>query len=264
MRNEERQQYILKTAQKIGFISIPKTAEKLGVSVETIRRDINALCKENLLKKVHGGAEYIKAPIWRDAEYSTRFYRNQQGKIAIAREAAKMIRNESAVAFDGGATTAVMASCIQNVRKVTFVVNSLPIVTTLVDKINAKEISGTVIITGGQINSPGYRTYTPMAVDTVDKYYFDIVFVSCTALSVTGASNNATNPSIYAEHLMRRASTRVLLADSDILGKNSVYNFAKLTDFDRIIIDDKTPCPPDILQALKNSNTELTIVHCDG
>lgn len=262
MRAEERQQYILKFAQDKGFVSIPKTAEFLDISIETVRRDINALCRKNLLKKVHGGATPVKAPIFTDAAYFTRIRRNQQGKFAIAAEAAKMIRDGSVISFDGGATTAVLASCVQNVHGVTFVVNSLPIATTLVDKVNAKEITGTIIMTGGQINSPGYRTYFPMALETIDKYYYNAVFLSCTALSAAGASNSATNTSIYVEHLMRRASTSVLLVDSDKLGKNSVCEFAKLTDFDRIITDDKNPCPPDILRALEGSDTELTIVHC--
>ena len=75
-----------------------------------------------------------------------RIQRNQQGKIAIAKEAVKLIRNGNIVSFDGGATTEVLASCIQDVSNVTFVVNSLPIAITLTDKIRAGEISGTVIV----------------------------------------------------------------------------------------------------------------------
>ena len=264
MRSDERQQYILKTAQDNGFISIPKTAEELGISVETVRRDINLLCKKNLLNKVHGGAKPVKAPIYTDAAYSVRMYRNQQGKYAIAAEAAKMIRNGQVISFDGGATTAILASLVQGVSNVTFVVNSLAIATTLVDKYFAKELpNSTIIMTGGQINSPGYRTYFPVALDTIDKYRYNTVFISCTALNATGAFNNATNTGIYAQHLIRQASSSVLLADSEKLGKHSLFEFAKLTDFDRIIIDDRFPCPPDILQALEGSSTELTIVHCD-
>ena len=264
MISQQRQDYILKTAQKNGFVSIPKTAEKLGVSVETVRRDINALCQKNQLKKVHGGAAPVKAPIWIDEAYSVRIQRNQQGKIAIAKEAAKMIRDRSVVSFDGGATTEVLVSYIQNVQNVTFVVNSLSIAMALQDKIRAGEISGTVIVTGGQITAAGYRSYTFMAMDAMEKYHYDVVFISATALSATGVSNSATNTGIYAQRLMRRASTCVLLADSDKLGKHSVMDFAKPTDFDRIIIDDKLPCPADLLAVINDSDTELTIVSSDG
>ena len=262
MNSIERQEYLIETALKNQFVSIPKTAEKLGVSVETIRRDINILCEKNKLKKVHGGAAPIKSPLWKDGDYFTRIKRNQQGKIAIAMEAAKMIQDGTIVSFDGGATTEMLASYITNVHRVMFVVNSLPIATILVDKINSGEISGTVIMVGGQINSPGYRTYTPMALDTLDKYYCNIAFLSCTALSADGATSGALNTGVYAQHLMRRAATSVLLTDSEKLGKSSLYEFAKLSELDRIIVDDLYPCPPDIVEAVETTNTQLTIVSC--
>lgn len=262
MTSQERQQFLMETATKEKFVSIPKTAELLGVSVETIRRDVNFLCQKNKLKKVHGGAAPIKSPLWRDGDYFSRMRRNQQGKIAIAAEAAKLIQNGSIVAFDGGATTELLASCITNVHNVTFVVNSLPIATILADKVHSREISGTVIMVSGQITSPGYRTYTPMALDILDKYYFHTAFLSCTALSVSGATSGALNTGVYAEHLMHRASNSILLVDSEKLGKTSLYEFAKLPEFERIIIDDLYPCPPDIQEALEQLNTQLTVVSC--
>lgn len=262
MNSLERQQFLIETAAREKFVSIPKTAELLGVSVETIRRDVNILCQKNKLKKVHGGAAPIKSPLWRDSDYHSRIRRNQQGKIAIVMEAARMIQDNSIVAFDGGATTELLASCITDVHNVTFVVNSLPIATILADKVRTKEITATVIMVSGQITSPGYRTYTPMALDILDKYYFHTVFLSCTTLSASGAASGALNTGVYAEHLMHRSATSVLLVDSEKLGKNSMYQFAKLPEFDRIITDDLYPCPPDIQEALENSNTQLTVVSC--
>ena len=262
MTSLERQQFLIETATRDKFVSIPKTAELLGVSVETIRRDVNILCQKNKLKKVHGGAAPIKSPLWRDSDYHSRIRRNQQGKIAIATEAAKLIKDGSIVAFDGGATTELLASCITNVRNVTFVVNSLPIATILADKVRTNEITATVIMVSGQITSPGYRTYTPMALDILDKYYFHTVFLSCTALSASGATSGALNTGVYAEHLMHRAASSILLVDSEKLGKNSMYEFAKLPEFDKIIIDDLYPCPPDIQETLESTNTQLTVVSC--
>ena len=82
MVSTQRKNYILKTAQAEGFVSIPKTAEKFGVSIETIRRDINQLCQLHQLKKVHGGAALVKTPVRKDPSLMTRMYQNQQGKIA--------------------------------------------------------------------------------------------------------------------------------------------------------------------------------------
>ena len=132
------------------------------------------------------------------------------------------------------------------------------------DKINAGDISGTVIMAGGQIITTSYRSYTLSALDIVNRYHYDLAFISATALSASGASINATNPGIYVQHLMRRASACVLVVESYKLGKHSVMDFAKPTDFDRIITDDSHPCPADLMAVLENSNTQLTVLSCDG
>lgn len=263
MRSEQRKLHILKTAQEDGFVSIPKTAVALGVSVETIRRDVEDLCQKNQLRKVYGGATPIKSPRYKDEKLSVRLKQNPQGKLAIINEAIKMIQPGSFVSLDCGATTEFMVSQLHNVHSVSFLVNSLRVATILADKINAGEISGTIIMTGGQIITSTYRSYTLLAQETVSRYHADIAFVSATGLCASGASNSATNTAVFSKRLLERASTRVLLVESYKLGKHSTMDFAKLTDFDRIITDDQHPCPADILEALQGSNTELTIVSCE-
>ena len=258
----QRQEYILKIARKDGFVSIPQTAKKLGVSVETVRRDINALCANNQLRKVYGGAAPIKAPIRKDAPFAKRVLQNQQAKIAICTAAARMIRDGDVVTMDSGATSVTLATCIRDVHNVSFVVNSIRIATTLLEKINAGEISGKVIILGGELSPRTLGTYSIVTLDEIAKYHFDIAFISCSALSADGVANTTVAGS-YVPHLMRRASSCVLIADSDKIGKSSVYKFAELTDFDRVFIDNSAPCPEDIHKALEGTGTVLSVVDCD-
>lgn len=262
MVSAQRKNYILRTAQAEGFVSIPKTAEKFGVSIETIRRDVNQLCALHQLKKVHGGAAPVKSPVRKDPRFMTRIRQNQQGKIAISEEAVKMIRNGDVVTMDGGATTTVLASCISGVQDVTFVVNSLPIAGILVEKIDVGEISGKVIIIGGELDIKTQSASDVLAATTIDKYHFDLAFISCSSLSATGVSNSSLSGALVRK-LMDHASVSVLIADSDKIGKNSIYEFAKPTDFDRIILDDQVPCPVELEKALEESDTKLTIVHCE-
>ena len=260
MRGEERKQYIMKTAQENGFVSIPKTAEALEISVETVRRDINALCEKNQLKKVYGGAVPVKSPIWRDPKNVRRSAKSQQGKINIVKEAAKMIRSRSVVALDGSEYTRAMVEQLQDLENMTFVVHSLKVATAICDKFNSGDISGTVIMAGGQIIPTSYRSYTLSALDIIERYHYDQAFIFAIALSATGASTTSTNPGMFVQHLMRRASSCILMVESSMLGKHSVMDFAKLTDFDRIITDDAHPCPADILEVLERENIPLTVV----
>ena len=263
MVSQQRQNYILKIAKKDGFVSIPETAKKLGVSVETIRRDVNTLCATNQLRKVHGGASPIKTPIRKDAPFVRRMRENQQAKIAICTEAARMIRDGDVVTMDSGATCMTLASCIRNVHDVRFIVNSIHIATTLIERINAGELSGHVVILGGELNPHNLATYSVVTLDEIHKYHFDIAFISCSSLSADGVANTTVAGS-YVPHLMKRSSSCILIADSEKVGKNSVYKFAELTDFDHIFIDNLHPCPEDITKALEGTGTVLSVVDCKG
>lgn len=264
MRSEERQKYILKKAKEKGFVSIPKTAQMLEVSVETIRRDINVLCGKNLLKKVHGGAVPIKTPIRKDPDFRVRIQQNQQEKIAIGKAAEELIRPGAVVALGYGATVQTMVSCLSNVQDVTFVTISLAVGGMLIDKLAAGEITGKVLMIGGELNVQSGHTEGSFTTDALDQFYFDLAIVSCSSLSTGGAANTTAPATSLSYHMMDHAAKTILLVDSDKLGKNSVYRFAGLTDFDHIITDNKVPCPNEILERLSDSETRLTVVDCAG
>lgn len=261
MRSEKRQEYILQVAQRDSFISISEAAEHLQVSIETVRRDINVLCSKNLLQKARGGAIPVKLTIRKDPDYLLRIRQNQHEKIAIGNVAAAMIKDGSVVTMDGGATTYVFATCIRNVRDVTFVVPSLSIATLLLEKIETGEITGRVILFGGEISNRNHSTYDLIALSAVDKYHFDIAFVSCSSLSAISVANSSVY-GVFVRRLMDRSSFSVLLTDSEKLGKSSVYEFAKPTDFNHIITDNKHPMPADLKNILAESDTHLTVVDC--
>ena len=260
MLSRQRQEYILNIAQSEGFVSIPKTAELLEISVESVRRDVNSLCQRELLKKVRGGAVPAKSPMVKTGYPTRKTPPTQHSIIAIAREAAQLIRDGNVVCMDGSDFTLEMIPFISKGIQAMYVTNSLNIAIALRDRMNSGEISGSVIVTGGQIIHNSYRSMDIMALEVIDKYFYDIAFVSCAAASATGVSYSATNPSVFAQHIIRRASSSVLLVGSNRLGRSSVRDYAKPTDFDRIITDNLNPCPTDIIDALNGSDTVLTIV----
>lgn len=259
MRMEKRQEYVLQTAQKNGFIAIAAAAEHLKVSIETVRRDINVLCQKNLLRKSRGGAVPVKLSIRKDSNYLLRIRQNHHEKIAIGAEAVKLIRDGDVVTMDGGATTSVLATCITGVQDVTFVVNSLHIAATLSEKILAGEITGRVFLIGGELDPQTQTANDVLAATTIDKYHFDLAFISCSSLSATSVSNSSISGALV-RRFMDNASVRILVAESDKIGKSSVYEFAKPTEFDQVITDDVNPCPAELITALEESGTSLTIV----
>lgn len=261
MKSTERQHFLMAKAKKANFISIPGAAEELGVSVETIRRDINILCAQNQLRKVHGGAVPVKTALHKDALFSQRLKQYQGRKLAVVNEASKYIRDGDVVALDGGATTVQLVEILQDKHNVTFVVNSLPLADALTRKFREGALTGHLIFIGGEINTNSLYATDAYAINALDKFHFDIAFLSCTSLSANSVCNSSL--SIYPTHMVNQATTSILILDSSKLGNTSTYEFAKPTDFAQIIVDDQAPVPQDLLQVLENSDTKLTIVHCD-
>ena len=263
-RSKDRQKYILSVAKENGFVAISEAAKHLDVSIETVRRDITKLCSENVLKKVRGGASPIKLPIRKDADYLSRIRHNQHEKFTIGMEAARLIRDGSVVALDCGVSIQAIAHCVSGVQNVTFVTNSIPTASILLDKIATGEINGSVIMIGGEMDAKNKFSRGSSTTDLIDKYYFDISFISCTALSPKNVSLSGLDECSYSKHLIERSAMSVLIAESNKVGKNSVCSFAKISDFDKIIIDDKIQIPSDFEKEIQNTKAELIIVNCSN
>ncbi len=250
----------MRTAVRDNFVSISETAAHLDVSIETIRRDINRLCRENRLKKVRGGACPVKLSIRRDADYMLRKSKNQQVKLAIGREAARMITDGKVVIFDCGVSIQQIAASVTGVQDVTFITNSVPTMSILLDKFSSGEITGRVIMIGGEIDVKNRFAVGASAAETMRRFCADLAFVSCTAVSARGVSSYNLDESGFSAAILDCTSSAVLIAESEKLGKNSVHRFASLTDFSAVITDDQNHVPGDILDLLENSDTAVTIV----
>lgn len=261
IRSEERHNFLLNTAREHGFVSVSQAAARLKVSAETVRRDIEVLVNSNQLKKVRGGATPVKMPLRKDSGYLFRVHHNQQEKMSIGMKAASMIHSGNVVALDSGVSIQAIVSCLHGIHDVTFVTNSLPTALILLDKFSLGEISGRIVLIGGELDVRNRFAKGALAVDELDKYYFDLAFISCTALSVENVSSYSLDECAYSRHLLNRSATTVLIAESEKASKNSVYGFAKISDFDRIITDDKNKLPEDMLKVLSTSKTQLTVAH---
>lgn len=259
IKSVERQRYLVQTTKDEGFVSISEAASRFNTSLETIRRDINKLHDDGLLKKVRGGAAPVKQSMRRDASYVRRVNTNHIERISISRLAAQMITDGAVVALDAGVSIQEIAQAVSGVQDVTFVTNSLPTAAILLRKTESGDISGRVVFIGGEFDIQNKFTRGAMTAAEIDKYYFDIAFISCTSISSEGASSYSLDECFFSERLIKRASRSVLIAESEKIGKGSLYLFGNLADFDSIITDDRHRIPSSIEEALRTTTCKLHI-----
>lgn len=259
MLTNVRQKEIESIALRDGEVIISRVAKELNVSVETIRRDINAMCAKNLLTKVHGGAVPVNLPIT-EASYHQRKNTNSKLKNKLGKYAAGLIKDSEVVAFSTGSTMEAVASNINGVRNCTVITNSIPITSILNEMYEHGLYDGKIILFGGKMNPLEHLTYGSMVTEQIQKYYADVAFVSSAGLADCGLTTSDAEEGNVSASLMKSASRVILVMESQKFCKRSVYRFADLSHVDIIVTDDENEIDSDLRNAIDEYHIELHIV----
>lgn len=261
MLTNARQKMIENIAMRDGEVVISRVAKELGVSIETVRRDINVMCAHNILTKVHGGAVPAQAAL-REAEYSQRKKSNHVVKAKLGEKAAELIKDHQVVAISTGSTLEAVAAGIKGVRDISVLTNSLPIGETLSSRFERGEFDGKVVLFGGQLHMSERLTYGAEVLEQVRNYFTDIVFISAAAVYESSLMSTNTEEGNIMTEMMKYSSRIVLVIESKKLGKHSVYRYGDLSKVDTIVTDTKYPVSREIQAIIKEHEIELITVEC--
>ncbi|MGA4849449.1 DeoR/GlpR family DNA-binding transcription regulator [Streptomyces sp. G5(2025)] len=246
----ERQQEILRLARDGGRVDVLSLAEEFKVTAETIRRDLKALDRAGLVRRVHGGA----IPAGRldfEPDLAEREGTAADEKDRIARAALAELPAEGSVVLDAGSTVARLAAALPLESTLTVVTHSLPTAARLADHPGIQ-----LHLIGGRV-----RRRTRAAVDAWALRAYGEIRADVLLLAANGFSAEAglTTPDL-AEAAVKRAAVAaarrvVLLADSAKHGQEHFARFGDLTDVDLLITD--TGLAPDDAAAIERAGTEV-------
>lgn len=251
---EARKNTILEMLDAHGKITVKDLSEKFNVSTETVRRDLETLEKENLLKKVYGGAIKIAFDHF-EPPYINRQVLNAHEKKLIGKKAAQMINDHDVISIDHGTTTMEIVHHLKNKKSLTVLVNSIPALSLLTNYKNQKIFSGKIVFLGGEIDSEQMLSCGPITEKILDKFYVDKTFVAVGGMTMEyGLTGYDINQSNLSKKLMENAKEVIIVADHTKIG---VRNFYKIADMDRtdVIICNKT-APKNWRNELKNKCIE--------
>ncbi len=225
-----RHQVILENLHARGQVSANGLAEQLGVTHETVRKDLLLLQERGLLRRVHGGAVPVE-PVAHEPPVAARTtYASEKARIAAA--AQQFIPETGAVLLDSGTTTAALADAFPPSPGVLAITNSLPIALTLLQR------AGDVAILGGRVRQETQATVDQWALQHLESIRADVAFLGTNAFSVEhGLATPNQAEAAVKRALVRSARLRVLLADHSKFGRESVFQYAALTDIDVLVTD---------------------------
>ncbi|MEO3855957.1 DeoR/GlpR family DNA-binding transcription regulator [Acrocarpospora sp. B8E8] len=232
MYAEERQQEILRRAREAGRVDVVTLAEELLVTTETIRRDLTALERTGLLRRVHGGAIPVERLGFEPA-LAARDEVLTAEKERIAKAALAELPKDGAIIIDAGSTTGRLAQVLPADRELTVIVNSPPLATVLATRANLS-----VIILGGRVRGRTLATVDDWALRPLDNLHVDVAFMATNGCTVSRGLTTPDPAEAAIKRAMIAAAHRtVLLADHTKFTNSYLARFATLADVDTIVTD---------------------------
>lgn len=227
----ERQRRILDLLTEGGSLRTTETAEKLGVTDETVRRDFEVLEKRGELIRIHGGASR-PAKIREDVPFTERQAIHRDEKKAIARLAASRIRPNEIIFLDASSTVLTLTEFLPDFP-LTILTNALNVVTALSDRDNLD-----LICTGGVFDARSRSFIGPMAEKSLQRFNIHRMFLSGNGLHATrGVGESNSRQAAFKERVLAGAEDVVFLADHSKLGQKAPFFFASANDLSCLITD---------------------------
>jgi DeoR family fructose operon transcriptional repressor len=218
-------------------VRVKELRAELGVSLATLRRDLDELEAAGALHRVHGGAISIDhRPV--EARFESKAEVNAHSKARIAARARELIQPGETIYLDAGSTTLALAGLIRDRVDLTVVTNSLPAMVSLVGR------GPRILVVGGELRPLSQAIVGPYTRLLLDQLYVDRAFIGTFGLSLDAGLTTTDSSEAYTKELvLSRARQVVLLADASKLGTRSFAHAGRLDQID-VLITDEAPDEP--------------------
>jgi DeoR/GlpR family transcriptional regulator of sugar metabolism len=230
MLTAERHVLILDRLRADGRVLATDLSEELGVSPDTVRRDLRELDEAGALRRVHGGA----LPRPGDAEpFAVRTRRAPVAKASIARRAAAMARDGEVLILDGGTTALEVARGLREDLRATVITTSPPIALEL-----ASHPGLEVTVVGGSLRAGALVTVGADTVRSLRQVRADVVYLGiCGLHPEIGVTTDDSEERHVKAAMIEGAAAVVALADHDKLGTAMSYVVASLDQITHLVTD---------------------------
>lgn len=226
----ERRDLLLARLERDGKVVAKDVAAELGLSEDSVRRDLRDLAAAGLCQRVYGGALPVSPAI---ADYATRTSVRPEGKASIAALAAGLVPARGTVILDGGTTALAVARALPADLEATIVTHSPTVAAALVDHPTVE-----VFLIGGRLFKHSAVTSGAAAAEAAERVNADLFFVGVTGVHPdTGLTTGDADEAAMKRLLARRAADTYVLASAEKIGAASPFEVVPLADVAGIITD---------------------------
>lgn len=240
MLKNKRHEEILMILKTEGFISVRELGDRLYASQPTVRRDLDFLENEGLIRRSHGGAMLAGDRVHTPVLY--RRGKSTKEKIRIARLAAQLIENDQMIFADASSTALCLSEHIKETANVSVVTNGILMCQALA-KQNVRVFS-----TGGRLVGESLGFAGSVAEKTVSGFFADLMFFSASSVDESGMiSDFAEEETALRSAMFAHSKKSVFMCDSSKFGHRSPFCLFSLSSVDYVVTD--MPLPQDLITA---------------
>lgn len=227
----QRQERIIDLVRERGFVAIEALADHFEVTPQTIRRDINQLCDQGLLRRYHGGAGLPSSV--ENLAYQTRQILNRGAKSNIASIVAAQVPDNASLFINIGTTTEEVAKALIDHRGLRVITNNLNVANMLAAKPDFE-----VIIAGGLVRSRDRGIVGEATLDTIRQFKVDIGIVGISGIDDDGSLLDFDYREVRVSQAIIANSRRVFLAtDHTKFGRNALVRLGSMHEVDALFTD---------------------------
>ena len=246
----DRHSEILRMLDSSSVVKVSDLSGRFMVSEETVRRDLERLEQDGVVRRIYGGAVRVSGRAM-ELSFQRRQTRNLDQKRRIANLAKELLADGESVIMDASTTVLELARALPHMR-LTVLTNS---VSTVLELSN-REIS--VMSTGGMLRQNNLSFVGPIAERALEGYYVDKAFISCRGIAVREGATDASDVEVELKRRMLRAARRVIfLVDSSKFGQVGFCSICSLRDVHTIVTDNKVPAH--VVADLQEAGVEVLI-----
>ena len=233
-------------------LTVASLAERLGISIATVRRDLELLEKQRLVTRYRGGAR--PHPSFNDLPLTLKVTQDAPEKIRIAQRALAMSEGARVIGTTGGTTVTELARLLSSRKGLTVVTNAVNLATMLSANPWLR-----VFCAGGEVRSSSQEAIGAAAEEFMARYNVDVAFLGvdgvdpregCTTYDAMGARVNAV--------LQTRARRTVVLADATKIGRVGLAQVCPIRSVDVLITDNRAPAR--VLETIRSQGCQVVVV----
>jgi DeoR/GlpR family transcriptional regulator of sugar metabolism len=238
----ERKAEILDLLRVHASISIQELSDVTHTSLSTVRRDLDEMAGEGLVRRKFGSVSIISTP-GGETPFALRATRDQAEKKRIARAALDLVQNGSTIYLSGGTTTLELARLLPGQRRLTVITNALRVANVLVDQPGID-----LMLLGGALRPDEQTLHGPLTEWGTQQFRAQSMFYGVEAISVRHGLTHSQVVEVNTDRAMARMVNQVIvLADHTKFERVAPVSVLPITDIhivitgqelDRLIVED--------------------------